>query len=136
MTYYEVMQYLYEQLPMFHRVGAAAYKPSLDNTQALCAWLNHPERNIKTVHVGGTNGKGSTSHLISAGLQASGYKVGLYTSPHLIDFRERIKINGEMIPQQKVTDFVIKYKTNSISEIKTSFFELTFAMAMEYFDEE
>jgi len=130
------MQYLYEQLPMFHRVGAAAYKPSLDNTQALCAWLNHPERNIKTVHVGGTNGKGSTSHLISAGLQASGYKVGLYTSPHLIDFRERIKINGEMISQQKVIDFVIKYKTNSISEIKPSFFELTFAMAMEYFDQE
>jgi len=136
MTYEEVMQYLYDQLPMFHRVGAAAYKPSLDNTQALCAWLGHPEQRIKTIHVGGTNGKGSTSHLISACLQASGYKVGLYTSPHLLDFRERIKINGQMIVQQDVIDFVIKYNHSDIKNIQPSFFELTFAMAMDYFYQE
>lgn len=136
MTYEEVMQYLYDQLPMFHRVGAAAYKPSLDNTQALCNWLGHPEQKVKTIHVGGTNGKGSTSHLISASLQASGYKVGLYTSPHLLDFRERIKINGHMIPQQDVIDFVIKYNHSDIKNIQPSFFELTFALAMHYFYQE
>ena len=136
MTYPEVLQYLYDQLPMFHRVGAAAYKPSLDNTHALCRWLAHPEQKIKTIHVGGTNGKGSTSHLIAASLQLSGYSVGLYTSPHLIDFRERIKINGQCIPEAAVIEFVLKYKNAAVKEIQPSFFELTFAMALDYFQQE
>ncbi len=136
MTYPEVIQYLYDQLPMFHRIGAAAYKPSLDNTRALCKWLNHPEDHVTTVHIGGTNGKGSTSHLIAASLQTAGYKVGLYTSPHLIDFRERIKINGQYIAEKAVLDFVIKYKNSSLTQIQPSFFEITFAMAMDYFHQE
>lgn len=136
MTYAQVIEYLYEQLPMFHRIGAAAYKPSLDNTHALCKWLRHPESQVTTIHVGGTNGKGSTSHLIAATLQTAGYKVGLYTSPHLIDFRERIKINGECITQQAVIDFVMQYKNADWSAIQPSFFELTFAMAMQYFFQE
>jgi dihydrofolate synthase/folylpolyglutamate synthase len=121
---------------MFHRIGAAAYKPSLDNTRELCKWLNHPENLVKTIHVGGTNGKGSTSHLIAASLQRAGYKVGLYTSPHLIDFRERIKIDGQYITEQAIIDFVIKYKNSALTEIQPSFFELTFAMAMDYFKQE
>lgn len=133
MTYPEALQFLFEQLPMFHRVGAAAYKPSLDNTESLCNWLNHPEKKIKTIHVGGTNGKGSTSSLIASSLQSAGLKVGLYTSPHLIDFRERIKINGEWIQEDFIIEFVLKYKNWTHRNIQPSFFELTFAMAMEYF---
>ncbi len=136
MTYSEALQFLFEQLPMFHRVGAAAYKPSLDNTLALCAWLNHPEKKIKTIHVGGTNGKGSTSSLIASSLQCAGLKVGLYTSPHLIDFRERIKINGQWIEENFISDFVVKYKAWNNSDLQPSFFELTFAMAMDYFHHE
>jgi dihydrofolate synthase/folylpolyglutamate synthase len=133
MTYSEALQFLFDQLPMFHRVGAAAYKPSLINTQALCEWLNHPEKEVKTIHVGGTNGKGSTSSLIASSLQCAGFKVGLYTSPHLIDFRERIKINGEWINEDFITDFVFRYKNWNERDFEPSFFELTFAMAMEYF---
>jgi dihydrofolate synthase/folylpolyglutamate synthase len=133
MTYPEVLEYLFAQLPMFHRVGAAAYKPSLHNTQALCEWLQHPEKKIKTIHVGGTNGKGSTSHLIAAVLQSAGFKVGLYTSPHLLDFRERVKINGEWISQDFVIDFVERYKKSDCTSLQPSFFELTFALAVDYF---
>ena len=136
MTYPEALQFLFDQLPMFHRVGAAAYKPSLDNTIALCKWLNHPEKKIKTIHVGGTNGKGSTSSLIASTLQSAGYRVGLYTSPHLIDFRERIKINGEWIKTEFISDFVTKYKKWNHAQLQPSFFELTFAMAMDYFHHE
>ena len=133
MTYPEALQFLFDQLPMFHRIGAAAYKPSLDNTIALCQWLDHPEKKIKTIHVGGTNGKGSTSSLIASSLQCAGFKVGLYTSPHLIDFRERIKINGEWIKEDFITDFVFRYKNWNERDFEPSFFELTFAMAMDYF---
>ncbi|MEY4329365.1 MAG: hypothetical protein RL609_113 [Bacteroidota bacterium] len=136
MSYPEVLEFLFAQLPMFHRVGAAAYKPSLKNTEALCQWLDYPERKIKTIHVGGTNGKGSTSHLIASALQCAGYKVGLYTSPHLIDFRERIKINGQWITESAVIDFVESYKDSHCIQIQPSFFELTFAMAMQYFAQE
>ncbi len=136
MTYPEVLEYLFAQLPMFHRVGAAAYKPSLKNTEALCQWLGNPERKIQTIHVGGTNGKGSTAHLISAALQSAGCKVGLYTSPHLIDFRERIKINGDWISEEFVTDFVQRYKNSNCISLQPSFFELTFAMAVDFFAHE
>ncbi|MEY2763610.1 MAG: hypothetical protein RLZZ205_34 [Bacteroidota bacterium] len=136
MTYSEALEFLFDQLPMFHRVGAAAYKPSLDNTLSLCKWLNNPEKKTKTIHVGGTNGKGSTSSLIASSLQSAGFKVGLYTSPHLIDFRERIKINGDWIREEFVTQFVLKYKNWMDRNIQPSFFELTFAMAMEYFAHE
>jgi dihydrofolate synthase/folylpolyglutamate synthase len=136
MTYPEVLEYLFAQLPMFHRIGAAAYKPSLHNTEALCLWLDNPERKIKTIHVGGTNGKGSTAHLISASLQSAGYKVGLYTSPHLVDFRERIKINGNWISEDFVVDFVGRYQKSDCTSLQPSFFELTFAMAVDYFAHE
>src|SRR6266700_2588699 len=99
MTYPQTLRYLYSQLPMFHRIGAAAYKADLKNTLALCKLLNHPEKKFKSIHIAGTNGKGSTSHMLAAILQTAGYKTGLYTSPHLKDFRERIRINGEMISE-------------------------------------
>jgi dihydrofolate synthase/folylpolyglutamate synthase len=133
MTYPEALQFLFDQLPMFHRIGAAAYKPSLNNTEALCEWLNHPEKKVRTIHVGGTNGKGSTSSLIASSLQCAGFKVGLYTSPHLIDFRERIKINGDWIEEDFIIQFVLRYKNWIERNVEPSFFELTFAMAMEYF---
>ncbi|HNP99963.1 MAG TPA: bifunctional folylpolyglutamate synthase/dihydrofolate synthase, partial [Bacteroidia bacterium] len=100
MNYRETLDYLFEQLPMFHRIGAAAYKADLNNTHAIMDVLLHPEKKFHSVHVAGTNGKGSTSHMLAAIFQEAGYKTGLYTSPHLLDFRERIRINGEMIPEQ------------------------------------
>ena len=135
MTYSECLRYLYDRLPIFHRTGPAAYKPGLGNIQMLCAQLGNPERSLKCVHVAGTNGKGSTSHLIASVLQEAGYKTGLHTSPHLIDFRERIRINGTMIPEIDVVDFV---ETNlSIWEpIQPSFFELSVAMTFWYFQKE
>ena len=102
MNYKETLDYLYSQLPMFHRIGAAAYKADLDNTQAICSILNHPEKKFRSIHIAGTNGKGSTSHMLGSILQTAGYKTGLYTSPHLRDFRERIRINGRMIPEKIV----------------------------------
>jgi len=117
---------------MFQRIGAAAYKANLDNTIALCHLLNNPQNKFKSIHIAGTNGKGSTSHMIASVLQTAGYKVGLYTSPHLLDFRERIKINGEMIPENEVVDFIQKYKLE-FEKIEPSFFELTVAMAFDYF---
>ena len=132
MTYLQTIDYLYKSLPMFSRIGAAAYKEDLHNTLALCKALGDPHKKFKSIHIAGTNGKGSTSHMLAAMLQQAGYKTGLYTSPHLKDFRERIKVNGEMIAQDFVTDFVAR--TKAISEaIQPSFFELTVVMAFEYF---
>ena len=106
MTYQQTIDYLYAHLPMFSRVGAIAYKEDLHNTIALCDGIGNPQRTFKSIHVAGTNGKGSTSHMLAAILQQAGYKTGLYTSPHLKDFRERIRVNGEMVAQQFVVDFV------------------------------
>ena len=117
---------------MFQRIGSAAYKANLDNTIAICRLLGNPENKFQSIHIAGTNGKGSTSHFIASILQSAGLKVGLYTSPHLKDFRERIKINGEMIPQQYVVDFVEKHK-NNFEKIQPSFFEMTVGLAFDYF---
>ncbi len=132
MNYEDALHYLYNKLPLFSRMGAKAYKADLKNTLALCNYLDNPQNKIKTVHIAGTNGKGSTSHMLAAIFQENGYKTGLYTSPHLKDFRERIKINGEMVPEKFVADFVKKTKAIS-EEIQPSFFELTFVMALDYF---
>ncbi len=135
MNYQQTIEYLYAQLPMFSRIGAIAYKTDLHNTIELCNALNNPQHNFKSIHIAGTNGKGSTSHMLAAILQQAGYKTGLYTSPHLKDFRERIKINGVMVSEAFVTDFV--QKTKALSEkVEPSFFELTVAMAFDYFASE
>jgi dihydrofolate synthase/folylpolyglutamate synthase len=135
MNYQQTIDYLYKQLPMFSRIGAAAYKKDLHNTIALCNALDNPQTKFKSIHIAGTNGKGSTSHMLAAILQQAGYKTGLYTSPHLKDFKERIKINGEMISENFVVDFVERNKTLSES-IEPSFFELTVAMTFDYFAKE
>lgn len=132
MNYPETLDYLFSQLPMYQRVGNAAYKANLDNTYRLSEILNHPEKQFKSVHIAGTNGKGSTSHMLAAVLQEAGYKVGLYTSPHLKDFRERIKINGEMISENDVIDFVKEYK-HEFEKIQLSFFEWTVGLSFHYF---
>jgi dihydrofolate synthase / folylpolyglutamate synthase len=132
MNYQQTIEYLYQHLPMFSRIGAAAYKKDLHNTVALCNALDNPQNKFKSIHIAGTNGKGSTSHMLAAILQQAGYKTGLYTSPHLKDFKERIKINGEMISGDFVVQFVEQTKALSES-IEPSFFELTVAMAFEYF---
>jgi dihydrofolate synthase/folylpolyglutamate synthase len=132
MNYQQTIDYLYQHLPMFSRIGAIAYKKDLHNTIALCNALDNPQTKFKTIHIAGTNGKGSTSHMLAAVLQQAGYKTGLYTSPHLKDFRERIKINGQMISKDFVVEFVAN--TKNLSEtIEPSFFELTVAMAFDYF---
>lgn len=135
MNYEQTLDYLYTRLPMFSRTGAAAYKADLDNTIALCAALNHPEQGFKSIHIAGTNGKGSSSHMLASILQEAGYKTGLYTSPHLQDFRERIRINGAMIPEQFVIDFTEQIQ-DLTERIAPSFFELTVAMAFAWFREE
>ena len=135
MNYQQTIDYLYAQLPMYSRIGAAAYKEDLHNTIALCNAIDNPQTKFKSIHIAGTNGKGSTSHMLAAILQQAGYKTGLYTSPHLKDFRERIKINGEIISQEFVVDFVERTKTIS-ENIQPSFFELTVAMAFDYFEKE
>ena len=135
MTYPETLEYLYTQMPEYQRVGHLAYKPGLGNSLRLDAIFNRPHQQYKTIHVGGTNGKGSTSHLLAAILQQSGYKVGLYTSPHLVDFRERIRVNGEMVPKKYVVDFVKKYRER-FEPVMPSFFELTMEMAFLYFAEQ
>ncbi|HPH20150.1 MAG TPA: folylpolyglutamate synthase/dihydrofolate synthase family protein [Haliscomenobacter sp.] len=132
MLYQQVLDYLYAQLPMYHRIGGAAFKKDLTNTYALLDFLGNPQQKFSTIHVGGTNGKGSTSHMLSAILQAKGLKTGLYVSPHYRDFRERIKVNGQYISRKYVIDFVEKMKP-IIAEIQPSFFELTVAMAFDYF---
>jgi dihydrofolate synthase/folylpolyglutamate synthase len=131
-SYKETLNYLYTQLPMFTRVGEAAYKPNLDNTLRLLQALNNPHHNLKCIHIAGTNGKGSTSNMLAAVLQKSGYKTGLYTSPHLLDFRERIRVDGKMISKKYVVDFVARNK-NLFEEIKPSFFEMTIGLCFEYF---
>ena len=138
MTYSEAIQYLYDSAPAFHLVGADAYKPGLDNVLALMEQFGNPHTKFRSIHVAGTNGKGSTSHLIAAVLQTAGYKVGLYTSPHLVDFRERIRINGQPIPKEKVVAFaerILDFRFQ-ISGFKYSFFELTTALAFDYFARE
>lgn len=133
--YEESLEFLYSQLPMFSRVGAAAYKPGLDRTIALDNLFGNPHRKFRSIHIAGTNGKGSTSHMLASVLQAHGYKTALYTSPHLIDFRERIRINGKMIPKEKVIDFTKRWR-ESDSDINPSFFELTMTMAFDWFASE
>lgn len=135
MTYQEAIEYMYTRLPMFHRVGAIAFKKDLTNTLLLCEALGRPDKGFKSIHIAGTNGKGSSSHMIAAILQSAGYKVGLYTSPHLKDFSERIRINGIPISQEAVVAFIDAYKT-LIEEVNPSFFELTVAMAFDHFNKE
>lgn len=132
MNYEETIDYLYNQLPVYQKVGGSAYKEGLDNSLALDVYFSHPHTKYKTIHVAGTNGKGSVSHLLAAILQEAGYKVGLYTSPHLIDFRERIRVNGEKISKEYIVDFVDKHR-ESFEPIQPSFFELTMMMAFCYF---
>ena len=132
MTYPQTLDYLFSQLPMYSRIGVAAYKEDLHNAVALCDALHNPQNKFKSIHIAGTNGKGSTSHLLAAILQQAGYKTGLYTSPHLKDFRERIKINGTMVSESFVTDFVTRTKIVA-EKTQPSFFELTMAMAFDYF---
>jgi len=134
-SYKETIDYLFSRLPIFQRVGGAAYKEGLDNSIALDRHLNNPHLKYATIHVGGTNGKGSTSHLIAATLQAAGYRVGLYTSPHLVDFRERIRVNGQPISEDAVVKFV-EDNQEFTESISPSFFELTMAMAFDYFAKE
>ena len=135
MTYQNTLDYLFSNLPMFTRIGAAALKPDLTNTISLCKILGNPETKFKSIHIAGTNGKGSTSHMLASVLQESGLKVGLYTSPHLKDFRERIKVNGQMIPEQNVIDFVENYRS-VFDEIKPSFFEWSVALCFDFFKKE
>ena len=134
MTFKEALDFLYTQLPMFQRVGPKAFKKNLDNIEALASLLDHPESSFPSIHIAGTNGKGTTAHLIAAMLQSAGYSVGLYTSPHYLDFRERIKINGKFIDKTFVKEFVGWFQKEG-SQIKASFFELTVAMAFSYFRE-
>ncbi len=135
MNYAETLDYLYNQLPMFTRIGAVAFKADLGNTLELCRRLDNPQHKFKSIHIAGTNGKGSTSHMLAAVLQTAGYKTGLYTSPHLKDFRERIRINGQMIPEQTVVDFVAQHRPD-FDEIAPSFFEMTVALAFDVFAKE
>ncbi|MEI9810817.1 MAG: Mur ligase family protein [Bacteroidota bacterium] len=135
MNYPETLDYLFTKLPLYSRIGAAAYKEDLDNTIQLCTFLGNPHTKFKSVHIAGTNGKGSVSHMLAAIFQTAGYKTGLYTSPHLKDFRERIQVNGEMISQEFVIDFTEKIKPLIVS-IEPSFFEITVAMAFDYFEQE
>lgn len=135
MNYKETTEYLFNQLPFFQKVGASAYKPGLERSLALDSLFHSPHKSYKTIHVGGTNGKGSTSHTLSAILQQAGYKVGLYTSPHLVDFRERIRVDGKMMEESFVVDFVQKYKED-FEPLQCSFFELTMMMAFYYFREQ
>lgn len=135
MKYQEVLDFLYTQLPMYQRVGKVAFKKDLTNTLRLSEHLNNPHQKFKSIHVAGTNGKGSTSHMLASVLQSSGYKVGLYTSPHLRSFRERIRVNGQEVEEAFITEFVNNNKS-AIEEISPSFFEITVVMAFEYFAKE
>ncbi|MBQ9863992.1 MAG: hypothetical protein IJM33_01480 [Bacteroidales bacterium] len=132
MTYQQTLEYLFNSLPMYHRIGQAAYKADITNTVQLMQHLGNPERKFRSIHVAGTNGKGSVSHMLASVLMQAGYKVGLYTSPHLVDFRERIRINGQMIPQQRVTDFVEQHR-DFMQSLQLSFFEMTVGLAFDHF---
>jgi len=131
-AYRNTIEWLFEQLPMFQKIGAGAYKPGLDTARLLSRAFGDAHRKFKTVHIAGTNGKGSTSHILAACLAAAGYKVGLYTSPHLVDFRERIRVDGKMIPEVEVVDFVDRYRQMNL-DCRPSFFELTTIMAFDFF---
>lgn len=133
MTYQETIGYLYDRLPVFQNIGARAFKPGLHTTRELCKALGDPQDKYPTIHIAGTNGKGSTSHMLAAILQESGYRVGLYTSPHLKDFRERIRVNGACVPEEFIVGFVDDQKSN-IDRLSPSFFEVTVAMAFSYFE--
>lgn len=135
MEYKEALDFLFSQLPMFSRTGAPAYKPGLDTSIALAGFFSNPHKKFKSIHIGGTNGKGSTSHMLASVLQSQGYKVGLYTSPHLVDFRERMRINGRMIPEAKVVEFINEWQESGYNG-HPSFFELTMIMAFNWFAEE
>lgn len=135
MNYQETIEYLFNSTPAFEKIGAKAYKPGLQTTFALDDHFGHPHQKYKTIHIAGTNGKGSCSHTLAAILQSQGYKVGLYTSPHLVDFRERIRVNGECVPEQYVIDFVEENRA-FFEPLHPSFFELTTAMALKYFAEQ
>ncbi|RYF88436.1 MAG: bifunctional folylpolyglutamate synthase/dihydrofolate synthase, partial [Chitinophagaceae bacterium] len=132
MNYEQTISYLFTRLPMYSRIGAAAYKEDLTNTIRLCEFLGNPQQQFKSIHIAGTNGKGSVSHMLASILQAAGYNTGLHTSPHLKDFRERIRINGQMIPKEFVIDFTERIKP-VIDEIDPSFFEISVAMTFDYF---
>lgn len=132
MTYEQTLDYLFNSLPMYHRIGQAAYKADITNTVSLMQHLGNPERRFRSIHVAGTNGKGSVSHFLASILGQAGYKVGLYTSPHLVDFRERIRINGAMIPRERVTQFVQEHK-DFMQSLSLSFFEMTVGLAFDYF---
>ena len=134
MNYDETIEYLFKAAPLFQNVGGAAYKEGLSNTHLLDNYFNHPHTNFKTIHVAGTNGKGSCAHTLATILQHKGLRVGLYTSPHLIDFRERIRVNGEMIPKDEVVNFVAEHR-HFFEPLHPSFFELTTALAFKYFAE-
>lgn len=134
MTYHQTLEFLFSQLPAYHRIGKAAYRNDLNNTILLDNYFGNPHLNYPSVHVAGTNGKGSVSHMIASILQEAGYRTGLYTSPHLKDFRERIKVNGEMIPENEVISFVEKH-SQLLKTVKPSFFEMTVAMAFNFFAE-
>ncbi|MDE5553886.1 MAG: bifunctional folylpolyglutamate synthase/dihydrofolate synthase [Muribaculaceae bacterium] len=133
MDYQETLDYLFTQTPMFQSIGAGAYKPGLQTVERLSEMFGNQHKKFKTIHVGGTNGKGSTAHTIAAVLQSAGYKVGLFTSPHLVDFRERIRVNGEMISEGEVCDFVDRFIASGGERLNCSFFELTTVMAFEHF---
>ena len=134
MNYQQAVDYLFQKLPMYYRDGASAYKADLTNTITLCNLLNNPQNSFKTIHIAGTNGKGSVSHMLASVFQEAGYKTGLYTSPHLKDFRERIKVNGEMIDENAVIRFTNLYlEKNKTEKLEPSFFELTVSMAFDYF---
>ena len=135
MTYQETLDFMFSQLPMYHRIGAAAYKNDIQPTIDMMTALGNPECKFKSIHVAGTNGKGSVSHFLASILQEAGYKVGLYTSPHLVDFRERIRINGEMIPQSAVVNFV-DHNRDMFDKFNLSFFEMTVGLAFDYFARE
>ena len=135
MNYQQTLNFMFEKLPMYQRIGAAAYKSDLKNTLDLCRLLGNPEKDFLSIHIGGTNGKGSTSNMIASVFQEAGYKTGLYTSPHLKTFRERIRVNGKMISEQAVTDFINNHK-EQIDAMCLSFFELTVGMAFNYFAKE
>ena len=135
MNYKETLDWMFNKLPMYQRIGAAAYKADLDSTVEILNYLDNPQHCFKSVHIAGTNGKGSTSHSLASVFQEAGYKTGLYTSPHLRDFRERIRINGEMIPENEVVTFIENHK-HKLEELELSFFEMTVAMAFDYFRKE
>ena len=134
MNYSQTLEFLFTSMPSFQRVGGDAYKPGLERIASFCQHIGNPQRNYYTIHVAGTNGKGSVSHMLASILREAGYRTGLFTSPHLTDFRERIRVDGEMIPKQKVVNFVDKHH-DKMKELDLSFFEMTAAMAFDYFDQ-